>query len=89
VTVCFVTKGKLRDENKTFYSIRKSRAKFFISICDGYFLFVQFLPQHIQCSYRGFSKKGMNDTKGCEDWNKSKQMGSEEAKIILKNNRCK
>lgn len=39
---------------------------------------------------RGFSKKGLNDTKGaCEDWNKSKQMGNEEAKIILKNNRCK
>jgi tetratricopeptide (TPR) repeat protein len=39
---------------------------------------------------RGFSKKGLEDMKGaCEDWNKSKQLGNEEAKIILKNNRCK
>jgi tetratricopeptide (TPR) repeat protein len=39
---------------------------------------------------RGFSKKGLNDMEGaCEDWNKSKKMGNEEAKIILKNNRCK
>jgi len=39
---------------------------------------------------RGFAKKALNDMKGaCEDWNKSKQLGNEEAKIILKNNRCK
>jgi tetratricopeptide (TPR) repeat protein len=39
---------------------------------------------------RGFSKKGLNDMEGaCDDWNKSKKMGNEEAKIILKNNRCK
>jgi tetratricopeptide (TPR) repeat protein len=39
---------------------------------------------------RGFSKKGLNDMNGaCEDWNKSKKLGNEEAKIILKNNRCK
>lgn len=39
---------------------------------------------------RGFSKKAMGDFKGaCEDWHRSKKMGNEEAKIILKNNRCK
>jgi hypothetical protein len=32
----------------------------------------------------------MGDTEGaCEDWNKSKQLGNAEAKIILKNNHCK
>lgn len=39
---------------------------------------------------RGFSKKMLGNKKGaCEDWNKSKQMGNDEAKIILKNNFCK
>lgn len=39
---------------------------------------------------RGWAKKGMGDTDGaCKDWNKSKKLGNEEAKIILKNNRCR
>lgn len=39
---------------------------------------------------RGFTRKAMGDFHGaCEDWHKSKQMGNEEAVIILKNNRCK
>ena len=39
---------------------------------------------------RGFSKKMLGDKTGaCEDWNKSKKLGNEEAKIILKNNYCK
>lgn len=34
--------------------------------------------------------KMLGDVKGaCEDWNKSKKLGNEEAKIILKNNYCK
>jgi tetratricopeptide (TPR) repeat protein len=39
---------------------------------------------------RGWAKKGLGDTKGaCADWKKSKKMGNAEAKIILKNNKCK
>ena len=39
---------------------------------------------------RGFAKKMLGDKDGaCADWNKSKKMGNEEAKIILKNNHCK
>ena len=39
---------------------------------------------------RGWSKKGMGDTDGaCKDWNKSRKLGNDEAKIILKNNRCR
>ena len=39
---------------------------------------------------RGFSKKSLGDLEGaCADWYKSKQLGNEEAKIILKNNHCK
>lgn len=39
---------------------------------------------------RGWAKKFLGDTDGaCEDWNKSKKLGNGEAKIILKNNRCK
>jgi len=38
---------------------------------------------------RGWSKKGLGDHDGaCDDWKKSKKMGNEEAKIILKNNQC-
>jgi tetratricopeptide (TPR) repeat protein len=39
---------------------------------------------------RGWAKKGLGNMKAaCEDWNKAKQLGSDEAKIILKNNNCK
>jgi tetratricopeptide (TPR) repeat protein len=39
---------------------------------------------------RGWSKKFLGDLKGaCEDWNKSKKLGNDEAKIILNNNKCK
>jgi tetratricopeptide (TPR) repeat protein len=39
---------------------------------------------------RGFAKKGLGDKEGaCEDWQMSKKLGNEEAKIILKNNYCK
>ncbi len=39
---------------------------------------------------RGWCKKWLTDTDGaCADWNTSKRLGSEEAKIILKNNHCK
>jgi tetratricopeptide (TPR) repeat protein len=39
---------------------------------------------------RGFTRKMMGDMDGaCKDWNKSKQLGNDEARIILKNNHCK
>ena len=39
---------------------------------------------------RGWSRKATGDMKGaCKDWCSSKQMGNAEAKIILKNNRCR
>ncbi len=39
---------------------------------------------------RGFAKKGLGDIEGaCADWNRSKQLGNAEARIILKNNYCK
>ena len=39
---------------------------------------------------RGFAKKGLGDKEGaCEDWVRSRKLGNEEAKIILKNNLCK
>lgn len=39
---------------------------------------------------RGWSRKATGDMKGaCKDWSSSKQMGNAEAKIILKNNRCR
>lgn len=39
---------------------------------------------------RGFSKKGKGDQSGaCADWKKAKKLGSDEAKLILKNNYCK
>lgn len=39
---------------------------------------------------RGWAKNGMGLFKeACADWKKSKQLGNEEAKIILKNNHCK
>lgn len=39
---------------------------------------------------RGFAKKGLGDDDGaCKDWNKARKLGNDEAKIILKNNRCK
>jgi tetratricopeptide (TPR) repeat protein len=39
---------------------------------------------------RGWSKKFTNDQEGaCADWKKSRKMGNEEAKIILKNSGCK
>ena len=39
---------------------------------------------------RGFCKKHTGDNDGaCKDWKTSKKMGNQEAKIILKNNRCK
>ncbi len=39
---------------------------------------------------RGWAKKAQGNAKGaCQDWLKSKKMGNAEAKIILKNNRCK
>jgi len=39
---------------------------------------------------RGWAKKAAGDTQGaCADWNSSRKMGNGEAKIILKNNRCK
>ena len=39
---------------------------------------------------RGWAQKAQGNTKGaCADWLKSKKMGNAEAKIILKNNRCK
>ncbi|MCB0773237.1 MAG: tetratricopeptide repeat protein [Flavobacteriales bacterium] len=39
---------------------------------------------------RGWAKKGLGDQAGaCADWEESRKMGNAEAKIILKNNRCK
>lgn len=39
---------------------------------------------------RGWAKDGKGDHDGaCQDWNTSKKMGNEEAKIILKNTHCK
>lgn len=39
---------------------------------------------------RGWAKNGMElYDEACADWKKSKQLGNEEAKIILKNNHCK
>lgn len=39
---------------------------------------------------RGWSHKATGDMKAaCKDWSSSKQMGNAEAKIILKNNRCR
>ena len=38
---------------------------------------------------RGYTKKFMGKTKeACDDWKKSKKLGNEEAKIIMKNNDC-
>ena len=38
---------------------------------------------------RGWAKKYQGDSDGvCEDWKTSKNLGNEEAKIILKNNKC-
>lgn len=39
---------------------------------------------------RGWAKKGQGNMKGaCADWKKSKKLGNQEAKIVLKNNHCK
>lgn len=39
---------------------------------------------------RGWTKKFLGDKDGaCKDWQASKKMGNEEARIILKNNQCK
>lgn len=39
---------------------------------------------------RGWAKKFLGDKDGaCKDWQTSKKMGNEEAKIILKNNQCR
>lgn len=39
---------------------------------------------------RGWAKKELGDAKGaCKDWQASRRAGNAEAKIILKNNRCK
>ena len=39
---------------------------------------------------RGWTRKAMGDAEGgCEDWKTSRKLGNAEAKIILKNNRCK
>jgi tetratricopeptide (TPR) repeat protein len=39
---------------------------------------------------RGWCKKFLGDMDGaCKDWHQSKKMGNEEAKIILKNNKCR
>lgn len=39
---------------------------------------------------RGWAKKLQGDKEGaCKDWKKSKKLGNEEAKIIMKNNKCK
>ena len=39
---------------------------------------------------RGKVKKETGDFDGaCKDWNKSKKLGNDEAKIIIKNNKCK
>ena len=39
---------------------------------------------------RGWAKSGLGRAAvACEDWNMSKKLGNEEAKIILKNNQCK
>lgn len=39
---------------------------------------------------RGWAKKAAGDAEGaCADWNASRKMGNAEARIILKNNRCK
>jgi tetratricopeptide (TPR) repeat protein len=39
---------------------------------------------------RGWSKNGMGlFDEACKDWNTSKKLGNEEAKLILKNNHCK
>ena len=39
---------------------------------------------------RGFTKKLSGDLQGaCADWNISKKLGNDEAKVILKNNHCK
>ena len=39
---------------------------------------------------RGWSRKATGDMAGaCKDWKTSQRMGNEEARIILKNNRCK
>jgi len=39
---------------------------------------------------RGWAKTGLGLAKeACEDWKKSKKLGNEEAKLILKNNHCK
>lgn len=39
---------------------------------------------------RGWSKNGLGLFKeACKDWKKSRKLGNEEAKIILKNNHCK
>lgn len=39
---------------------------------------------------RGWAKKASGDAQGaCADWHSSRKMGNAEAKIILKNNRCK
>lgn len=39
---------------------------------------------------RGWARKASGDIGGaCKDWNTSKRLGNAEAKIILKNNRCK
>lgn len=39
---------------------------------------------------RGFARKALGRfAEACEDWKISRKLGNEEAKIILKNNRCK
>lgn len=39
---------------------------------------------------RGWARKATGDTEGaCKDWKTSQRMGNAEARIILKNNRCK
>lgn len=39
---------------------------------------------------RGFVKKSLGDKDGaCKDWYTSKRKGNDEARIIIKNNRCK
>ena len=69
----------------------KNKLEEFQSAMDDFNIVLELDPFDQEAyNNRGFSWKGLGEKeKACDDWIKSKQMGNEEAKIILKNNRCR
>ena len=69
----------------------KNRRSEFNSAMDDFNKAIAINPKEPEAyNNRGFAKKGLGDKEGaCEDWVRSRKLGNEEAKIILKNNLCK